>query len=65
MKNLPNILTVSRIVMIAVFVVLASLADPRYLGNRDFVTTLRLVAYLLALLAGLTDIIDGYIARHF
>jgi len=65
MKNLPNILTVSRILAIAVFVLLASLADPRYLGNRDFVTTLRLIAYLLAMLAGLTDVVDGYIARHF
>ncbi len=65
MKNIPNILTVSRIAAIVVFVVLASLADPRYLGNRDFVRTLRLVAYILVLLAGLTDIVDGYIARHF
>ena len=65
MKNLPNILTVSRILAIAVFVVLASLAHYDYFSSRDSVTTLRLVAYLLALLAGLTDIIDGYIARHF
>ena len=65
MKNLPNILTVSRVAAIAVFVVLATLADPRYLGDRDFVMTLRLVAYILALLAGVTDLVDGYIARHF
>ena len=65
MKNLPNILTVSRILAIAVFVVLASLADYSYFRSHSSVTTLRLVAYLLALLAGLTDIIDGYIARHF
>ena len=65
MKNLPNILTVSRIAAIAVFVVLASLADYSYFRSHDSVTTLRLIAYLLALLAGLTDIVDGYIARHF
>ena len=65
MKNLPNILTVSRVAAIAVFVVLATLADPRYLGDRDFVMTLRLVAYILALLAGVTDLVDGYVARHF
>ena len=65
MKNLPNILTVSRILAIAVFVVLASLADYSYFRSHDSVTTMRLIAYLLALLAGLTDIVDGYIARHF
>ena len=65
MKNLPNILTVSRIAAIAVFVVLASLAHYDYFSSRDSVTTLRLIAYLLAMLAGITDIVDGYIARHF
>ena len=65
MKNLPNIITVSRILAIAVFVVLASLAHYDYFSSRDSVTTLRLIAYLLAMLAGLTDVVDGYIARHF
>ena len=65
MKNLPNILTVSRILLIAVFVVLASLADYSYFRTRDSVTTLRLVAYILLLLAGVTDFVDGYVARHF
>lgn len=65
MKNLPNIITVSRILAIAVFVVLASLAHHDYFSSRDSVTTLRLIAYLLAMLAGLTDVVDGYIARHF
>ena len=65
MKNLPNIITVSRILAIAVFVVLASLAHHGYFSSRDSVTTLRLIAYLLAMLAGVTDVVDGYIARHF
>jgi len=65
MKNLPNILTVSRILLIAIFVVLASLADYSYFRTRDSVTTLRLIAYILVLLAGVTDFVDGYIARHF
>ena len=64
-KDLPNILTISRIVAIAVFVVLASLADYSYFRNRDSVTLLRLIAYVLALLAGVTDLVDGYIARRF
>ena len=55
----------SRILAIAVFVVLASLAHYDYFSSRDSVTTMRLIAYLLAMLAALTDVIDGYIARHF
>ena len=65
MKNIPNILTVSRIGAIAVFVVLASLADYSYFQSHSSVKILRLVAYLLAMLAGFTDVVDGYIARHF
>ena len=65
MKDLPNILTISRMVAIAVFVVLASLADYSYFRDRDSVTLLRLIAYVLALLAGVTDLVDGYIARRF
>ena len=64
-KDLPNILTVSRIVAIAIFVILASLADYSYFRDRDSVTLLRLIAYVLALLAGVTDLVDGYIARRF
>ena len=65
MKKLPNILTVSRILLIAIFVVLASLADYSYFRTRDSVTTLRLVASILVLLAGVTDVVDGYVARRF
>ena len=65
MKHIPNILTVSRILMIAVFVVLASLADDSFFQPHSSVKTVRLIAYILALLAGATDIIDGYVARHF
>ena len=65
MKNIPNILTVSRIVAMTVFVVLASLADYSYFKSRDSVTMLRLFAYILAILAGVTDLVDGYIARRY
>ena len=65
MKNIPNILTVSRIVAITIFVVLASLADYSYFKSRDSVTTLRLIAYILAILAAVTDLADGYIARRY
>ena len=65
MKNIPNILTVSRIVAITIFVVLASLADYSYFKSRDSVTMLRLFAYILAILAAVTDLVDGYIARRY
>ena len=65
MKNIPNILTVSRIVAITVFVVLASLADYSYFKDRDSVIILRMVAYVLAVIAGVTDLVDGYIARRY
>ena len=64
-KNIPNILTVSRIVAITIFVVLATLADYSYFKDRDSVTTLRLIAYVLAIIAGITDLADGYIARRY
>ena len=65
MKNIPNILTVSRIIAITIFVVLATLADYQYFRDRDSVTILRLIAYVLAILAGVTDLMDGYIARRY
>ena len=65
MKNIPNILTVSRILAITVFVVLATLADYSYFKDRDSVKILRSVACILMVLAGVTDLVDGYIARRY
>jgi len=64
-KNLPNILTVSRILAVMIFVVIASVAHLDYIENKEIVFTLRLVAVILALLAGLTDLLDGYLARKY
>ncbi|MCQ2378588.1 MAG: CDP-diacylglycerol--glycerol-3-phosphate 3-phosphatidyltransferase [Victivallaceae bacterium] len=65
MKQIPNILTVSRIFSIIVFVVLATLADRPYLQDKTYIFAIRLGAYALALLAALTDLLDGYIARRY
>ncbi len=65
MKNLPNILTVSRIAAVLVFVALATVADPDYFSDRGDMFLVRLVAYILAILAGVTDLLDGYLARRF
>lgn len=65
MKNIPNILTVSRIIAVVVFVVLATLADYPFFQNRDYIFAIRLTAYILAIFAGLTDLLDGYLARKY
>jgi CDP-diacylglycerol--glycerol-3-phosphate 3-phosphatidyltransferase len=65
-KNLPNLLTVSRIVLVIIFVVMATLAEPAYFNNSpDRMYQIRWVAYILVILAGVTDLLDGYLARKF
>lgn len=64
-KNLPNILTISRICAVALFVVIASIAHLPLAGELSWIKYLRLGAVILALLAGLTDLLDGYLARRY
>ena len=64
MRNVPNILTVSRIFAVLIFVVLATFAEKDYMSAQA-VFGVRLAAYILAILAGLTDLLDGYIARRY
>ena len=67
-KNLPNQLTISRIILIFIFVALANIdADkinfveiPKHVSE-----TCHLIAYLVAILAGFTDFLDGRIARKY
>lgn len=67
-KNLPNLLTVSRIVMIFFFVLLANI-DAEKINfveiPRTVSETCHLIAYIIAILAGLTDFFDGRIARKY
>lgn len=65
LRNLPNILTVSRIFSVLIFVAMASIAHLDTIGNTNYVITLRIIAVALALLAGLTDLLDGYLARKY
>ena len=65
LRNIPNILTVSRIFSVLIFVAIASVAHLDAIGSKDWVCTLRIIAVSLALLAGLTDLLDGYLARKF
>ena len=53
MLNLPNILTMLRVVMIPVFVALFYYPTPRS----------NMIAAFVFVLAALTDLLDGYLAR--
>lgn len=64
-QNIPNILTVSRIFAVLVFVAIASVAHLSVISDKSWVYGLRIVAVVLAMLAGLTDLLDGYLARKF
>ena len=58
--NLPNKLTMMRVVLVPVFMVFAALA--KY-GTTDFSATFSLVAGIIFTVASITDFLDGYIAR--
>lgn len=66
--NLPNILTVTRIVLIFIALVLASnstIPGGVKVKSDDIEMILRYIAYALAILAGITDLIDGHLARKW
>ncbi|MDD5064024.1 MAG: CDP-alcohol phosphatidyltransferase family protein [Phycisphaerae bacterium] len=62
-KHLPNILTFGRLVLTVIFLVML-LMSPRYYtdGERPFPDFLD-YAFIIFVIAGLTDVIDGPIAR--
>lgn len=63
LRLIPNILTFGRLVLTIVFLVMILLAPPYYAdGERPFPDFLD-VAFILFVVAGLTDIVDGYAAR--
>jgi CDP-diacylglycerol--glycerol-3-phosphate 3-phosphatidyltransferase len=63
--NIPNILTVSRIAMIAVAVVLSAFCGPKMQDITKGIEILRIIVISLAFLAGITDLLDGYLARKW
>ena len=64
LRNLPNLLTVSRILFVLIFVVLATIADKSFIPSDAARFGIRLGAYILAIIAGATDLLDGYLARR-
>ena len=64
-KDIPNILTVSRIFAVLIFVAIASVAHIDGIEDPQTSRVLRFGAVILAMLAGLTDLLDGYLARRY
>ena len=58
--NLPNKLTMMRVILVPVFMVFAALAK---IGTADPNTAFALVAGIVFAVASITDFLDGYIAR--
>jgi CDP-diacylglycerol--glycerol-3-phosphate 3-phosphatidyltransferase len=63
LKQIPNILTLGRFVLAVVFLVMILYSPPRYAhGELPFPDFLD-IAFILFVIAGLTDMVDGTIAR--
>ena len=62
MMNLPNKITVSRIIL--VFVVLI-LANVYYKFPRPYDYTIQIIAVIITVVAATTDLVDGWIARRY
>lgn len=62
MRHVPNALTIGRLVMTAVFLVMIVMA-----GRMDDAkpSGFLLVIFILFVVAGLSDVVDGYLARKF
>ena len=68
MKHLPNALTVSRIILIFCFVVLANFDNANQTCikvSADAAYVCHVIALIVAFLAGITDLLDGYLARKY
>jgi CDP-diacylglycerol--glycerol-3-phosphate 3-phosphatidyltransferase len=63
LRHLPNILTFGRLVLSAIFLVMIFF-EPKLAGDRDMSFPSYLdVAFIIFIIAGLTDMVDGAIAR--
>lgn len=62
--NLPNKLTLARIILIFIFLVLAN-AHENSVFSAEAVKIIYIIAYALAIIAGVTDFLDGYLARKY
>ena len=68
MKNIPNQLTISRIVLIFLFVILANFDSENptcIMVTPETAQICHVAALLIAFVAGITDLLDGYLARKY
>jgi len=64
--NLPNKITVARILMIFLFLLISNTDDIiKNLLGESFVYPWKVFGFAIAIIAGITDFIDGYIARKY
>ena len=64
LKLIPNILTLGRLVLTIVFLVMIFLAPPYYADGEVPFPGFLDIAFILFVIAGLTDIVDGFAARR-
>ncbi len=62
-KQIPNILTFGRFVLTVVFIIMILYSPPRYAGGEQPFPGFLDIAFILFVIAGLTDLVDGAIAR--
>lgn len=62
MKNLPNQITISRIVLVFIGLILANVY---YKFPQPYAYSIQIITVIIAVIAGLTDLVDGYIARKY
>ncbi len=60
--NLPNKLTLLRVILVPVFMVFAAMGR---IGTADYNPTAHLIAGIVFAAASLTDFLDGYLARKY
>jgi CDP-diacylglycerol--glycerol-3-phosphate 3-phosphatidyltransferase len=61
--NLPNKITIARIVMVFIFLVICNVDV--LIQDAYWRTVWRIVGFIFIIIAALTDIVDGYIARKY
>ena len=64
LKLIPNILTFGRLVLTIVFLVMILFSPPYYAAGEVPFPGFLDIAFILFVVAGLTDIVDGYAARR-
>jgi len=61
--NLPNKITIARIIMVFIFLIICNVDE--LIPDITLQKTWRIVGFIFIILAGITDILDGYIARKY